>query len=226
MYSLTHNENEQDSKSSVTERNSNPISKDYGQNINSKYTESKENYEHYKTPNNDHIATNEILSQSTLKEKSTISRKLNLPRLPSANTNAPPKPVKILIPVDQTTLSQAQQTLPFTTNVNQAHPNTDNENPEYSYTAPKIALMPVQKDLTFINPILQPYPAITKQAVPIMIIYPNNNLERKTGMIDAAEQEIEECFQKINDIQYIFDSPVDGDDNIAYKMKQEDLKCV
>ena len=74
--------------------------------------------------------------------------------------------------------------------------------------------------------ILQPYPAITKQAVPTMVIYPNTNLERKTGMIDAAEQEIEECIQKIDDIQYIFDNPVDGDDNMAYKEKQEDLKCM
>ena len=35
--------------------------------------------------------------------------------------------------------------------------------------------------------------------------------ERKEGMIDAAEQEIKDCIQKINDIQYIIENPDDGD---------------
>ena len=43
-------------------------------------------------------------------------------------------------------------------------------------------------------------------------------------MIGAAEQEIEECIQKIDDIQFIFDNPVDEDDNMHYEEKQEDLK--
>ena len=42
----------------------------------------------------------------------------------------------------------------------------------------------------------------------------------------AAEQEIEECIQKIDDIQYIFDNPANEDCNMAYEEKKEDLKCM
>ena len=57
-----------------------------------------------------------------------------------------------------------------------------------------------------------------------MASYPNNNRESTTGMIDAAEQEIKGCIQKINDIQFIFNNPANEDDNTAYEEKQEDLK--
>ena len=44
-------------------------------------------------------------------------------------------------------------------------------------------------------------------------------------MIDVAKQEIEECIQKIDNIQYILDNSEDNDDNnTTYERKQEGLK--
>ena len=54
-----------------------------------------------------------------------------------------------------------------------------------------------------------------------------SNDKREEGMINAAEQAIEECNQKIDDIQHIMDNPVDNeDDTMTYKEKQEDLKMM
>ena len=44
------------------------------------------------------------------------------------------------------------------------------------------------------------------------------------GMIDAAEQEIEEYTQKIDDIQFIFNNPVDDNNIMTYDKQQEDLQ--
>ena len=57
--------------------------------------------------------------------------------------------------------------------------------------------------------------------------YPTTTIERKEGMIAAAEHKIDVCIQKLDDIQYIFNNPADnGDDNTTYKRKQDDLKHV
>ena len=50
--------------------------------------------------------------------------------------------------------------------------------------------------------------------------------EQQEGLIDAAEQEIEECYQTINDIQLTYDNPIDAIDNDTYEQQQTDLKIL
>ena len=46
------------------------------------------------------------------------------------------------------------------------------------------------------------------------------------GLIDAAEQEIEECYDTINNIQLNIDNPIVTTNNATYKRQQTDLKIL
>ena len=70
---------------------------------------------------------------------------------------------------------------------------------------------------------LQPSPTITTQST--LTPYIITAWERQEGMIDAAEQEIHDCRQKIEDIQHALDNPADNNNNnTTYERKQKYLR--
>ena len=123
-----------------------------------------------------------------------------------------------MIPADPIPISKDQQPLLFALNVNQEYSDADNENPKYLSPTPKMApILPT--DFEYCNrtaltnnnqtapPAITEFITITEE-------------ERKEGLIDADDQEIED------DIQYIINNPEDDNNNATYKRKQNDLKIL
>ena len=54
-----------------------------------------------------------------------------------------------------------------------------------------------------------------------------NLAQERMGMIDAAEQEKDECLSRMDEIQHAIDNPVENnDDNKTYEGKRKHLKLL